>query len=278
MFCSPHLYLRPRTDNTLPRGTGGWWQASLNKDLSPGAATEAQLSAAAFNTRSGAGGSRTACAPRPRTAALRAPSGAAAVEQGRRCPPGATGTSVKTHHGVLQQVLQPCQARVVVARILPFDGVLQVAQVRLRLPGIAEELKSQRASQKPAQLSPAISNPQLHRRPPQIPSEQHPAAALRHCRSSEHPTQMDRTSQKLRPLAQVRYLFPESSLKERDGSEEGALMSPATSCFSLPQRDTKHGADVPGRSSCSIAARSCRRVCSPLKPGEFGAPLLRTWK
>lgn len=50
-------------------------------------------------------------------------------------------------------------------------------------------------------------------------------------------------------------------------------MSPATPCFPLPQRDTKHGADVPGRSSCSIAARSCCRVCSPAETrGIWGSP------
>lgn len=50
-------------------------------------------------------------------------------------------------------------------------------------------------------------------------------------------------------------------------------MSPATPCFPLPQRDTKHGADVPGRSSCSIAARSCCRVCSPTETrGIWGSP------
>lgn len=50
----------------------------------------------------------------------------------------------RTHHGVLQEVLQPCQARVVVAGIFPFDGVLQVPQVRLRLAGVAEELRRQK--------------------------------------------------------------------------------------------------------------------------------------
>lgn len=50
-------------------------------------------------------------------------------------------------------------------------------------------------------------------------------------------------------------------------------MSPATPCFPLPQRDTKHGADVPGRSSCSIAACSCCRVCSPTETrGIWGSP------
>lgn len=77
LFCSPCLYLRPRTDSTchlsLPRGTGRWWQASLNKDLYPAAATEAQLSAAASSTHGGAGGSRTACAPRPCTAGTQRP-------------------------------------------------------------------------------------------------------------------------------------------------------------------------------------------------------------
>lgn len=53
----------------------------------------------------------------------------------------------RTHHGVLQQVLQPRQARVVVAGIFPLDGVLQVPQVRLRLPGVAEELRRQKGSQ-----------------------------------------------------------------------------------------------------------------------------------
>lgn len=81
----------------------------------------------------------------------------------------------RTHHGVLQQVLQPRQARAVVAGILPSDGVLQVAQVRLRLAGIAEELQSQRVSQIPAQLNAAISSTALHDSTPN-PTRRHPAA------------------------------------------------------------------------------------------------------
>lgn len=46
-----------------------------------------------------------------------------------------------THHGILEQVLQACQAGVAVTRILPFDGILEVLQVCLWITGITEELQ-----------------------------------------------------------------------------------------------------------------------------------------
>jgi len=76
----------------------------------------------------------------------------------------------RTHHGVLQQVLQPRQARVMVARILPFDGVLQAAQVGLRLPGVAEELQRQRGQWKPAQVRRGVSSTLRARDHPDSPA------------------------------------------------------------------------------------------------------------
>ena len=59
-----------------------------------------------------------------------------------------------------------------VARILPFDGVLQVAQVGLRLPGIAEELQRQRGSQKPAPRPPSSQQHTAGKGPPQHLNQQ----------------------------------------------------------------------------------------------------------